>query len=101
MVTFKKKIYNVMSGRMLENLVAEHMAQFPNMEDWSFQAAELATNDTEHTFDDVGRSKFQPELSKWDLDDLKAGTAGARIVLVWLCQNRVIHIGNFLIRVSY
>lgn len=105
MITFKKKIYNVMSASKLEEIVAEHMAQFPKMANWSFQGSEEATNDTEHTYDDVGRASYAskefPELSKWDLDDLWNGTAGARIVLVWLAQTKIIHIGNYLIRVSY
>ena len=106
METFKKKIYNIVPYSKLEELVYQHIAQFdvfPKMRDWSFAEAEQATNDTEHVFDNVGRSgsKEYPELSQWDLDALIHGSADARIVLVWLVQARVIHIGNYLITLSY
>ena len=106
METFKKKIYNIVPYSKLEELVHEHIARFdvfPKMRNWNFQESEEAANDTEYAYDDVGRSgsKEYPELSEWDLHELVHGTAGARIVLVWLVQARVIHIGNYLILLSY
>jgi hypothetical protein len=72
-------------------------------QDWSFVAAEEASNDTQHTFQVNGQvtSDDMDAVGGWQLDAYPSYCPSAQMILDDLCSRLMIPAGEYLVKVSW